>query len=319
LPQLSIRRGRKVSNGKSIAALGARNRFTKSHAHTPVSIVPSGALSIGGLRWPDVDFSLKVLVTTVVFGAGLWNIWHTLAQKYGILRIYNAKAQGQGEAEVPGWVDRLFVMGWLPLIVAYVVPAFADIVLNEYRIARLFLEPIVNWLVAVEPIAVPIAAAVAAASSAIFVAHEWQRHHFQNLPRLSMGAGIGLLWACFLFVDPIKVYLAFAFSHGLEYMVFVWAFQRRRYAQPRSPQPTMARLLEHPWLTYSTYTFALAAIYILLKNWPDLVIWSVPKIEVGGMTLGVWIFYWGVFQSLLHFYFDGFLWKTRRPEMRNTL
>jgi len=36
--------------------------------------IPSGAFSIGSLRWPDTDLRLKLLVTTVVFGAGLWNI-----------------------------------------------------------------------------------------------------------------------------------------------------------------------------------------------------------------------------------------------------
>jgi len=281
--------------------------------------VPAGALSIGDLRWPDAKIPLKAVVTTVVFGAGLWNIWHTLAQKYGILRIYTAKALSESEASVPGWVDRLFVMGWLPLIVSYIAPRFADAILTEFKVADFFLKPTVAWLVAVEPITAPISAVVALASSAIFAGFEWKRHRFRNRPRLSMAIGIGSLWVCFVLLDPIKVYLAFAFSHGLEYMVFVWAYQRRRYAEPRSPEPLMARVLVHPWLAYSTYTFALAAIYVLLRNWDEFSIWQLPTLRVGKQTIGAWIFYWGVFQSLLHFYFDGFLWKTRRPEMRRSL
>jgi hypothetical protein len=289
---------------------------------TPVLLkasLPSGALSIGDFRWPDTDLPLKALVTAVVFGAGLWNIWHTLAQKYGILRIYTAKAQSQYEASVPPWVDRLFVLGWLPLIVSYVVPPFAEAIRAEFRIAHLFVEPLVSWLVTAEPIAAPISAAFAIASSAIFTAFEWRTHRFRNRPRLSMAIGIGSLWACFVLIDPIKVYLAFAFSHGLEYMVFVWAYQRRRYTRKRSPKPVMARLLVHPGFAYSTYTLALAAIYVLLRDWQDFSLWQLPSVRVGGMKLGAWIFYWGVFQSLLHFYFDGFLWKTRQPEMRESL
>jgi hypothetical protein len=289
---------------------------------TPILLknsVPSGALSIEGLQWPDGDLPLKLLITTVVFGAGVWNIWHTLAQKYGILRIYSSKGESQHEASVPGWVDRLFVMGWLPLIVTYVTPPFADAIMAEFRIARSFLEPIVSWLVVAEPIAAPISAAVAIASTAIFAGFEWRTHRFRNRPRLSMAIGVGSLWICFLLIDPIKVYLAFAFSHGLEYMVFVWAYQRRRYAQRRSPQPVMARVLKRPWLAYSSYTLALAAIYVLLRDWQDFRIWQVPRFRVGDMKLGAWIFYWGVFQSLLHFYFDGFLWKTRQPEVRKSL
>ncbi len=289
---------------------------------TPVlvkAVLPADTLSIGGLRWPEVDLRLKVLIPAVVFGAGVWNIWHTLAQKYGILRIYDAKALSENEAGVPGWVDRLFVLGWLPLIVTYVVPPFAESILAEFRIARLFVEPVVRWLVVAAPIAAPISAAFAAASSAIFMGFEWRRRRFGNRPRLSMAIVLGSLWACCLLGGPVKVYLAFAFSHGLEYMVFVWAYQRRRYSQPRSPQPRMARLLEHPALAYSAYTLALAAIYVLFRDWQDFSLWTVPSIRIGEMKLGVWVFYWGVFQSLLHFYFDGFLWKTREPEMRKSL
>ncbi|MBW2542967.1 MAG: hypothetical protein JRF15_12840 [Deltaproteobacteria bacterium] len=281
--------------------------------------IPVGVISIGGLHWPEADLRLKLLVTAVIFGAGVWNIWHTLAQKYGILRIYTAKAHCEREASVPGWVDRLLVMGWLPLIVTYVAPPFADAIQTEFKIAGPFVQPIVAWLLAAEPIAAPISALLALASSATFAVFEWRTHRFRNRPRLSMAIGLGSLWACFLLVDPIKVYLAFAFSHGLEYMVFVWAYQRRRYAEPRSPEPTLARLLRHPWLTYSSYSLALAAIYIGLQDWEGFSLWELPSVRVADMKLGAWIFYWGVFQSLLHFYFDGFLWKTRRPEVRQSL
>ena len=29
-----------------------------------------------------------------------------------------------------------------------------------------------------------------------------------------------------------------------------------------------------------------------------------------------WFFYWTVYQSMVHFYFDGFLWKMRLPATR---
>jgi hypothetical protein len=281
--------------------------------------IPSDWLAIGDFSWPSADFRLKIIVTTIIFGAGLWNIWHTLSQKYGILRIYTAKAREENETSVPGWVDRLFVMGWLPLIVTFVAPRFSEEILHEFRVTRTFLHPIMEWLHAAQPIAVPLATAVAIASLVIFFAFEWRVHRLRNRPRLSMAIGMASLWFCFVLFDPIKVYLAFAFSHGLEYMVFVWAFQRRRYAEVRSPQPLIARLLEHPWITYPLYTLALGGLYILFSNWQGHDIWQVPNRQVGGMKIGKWVFYWGVFQSLLHFYYDGFLWKTRQAAVRTSL
>jgi hypothetical protein len=38
--------------------------------------------------------------------------------------------------------------------------------------------------------------------------------------------------------------------------------------------------------------------------------------EFFGITLRGWILYYAVYQSLVHFYLDGFLWKMRQPEVR---
>ncbi len=281
--------------------------------------IPSNALSAGDFSWPDGNFRLKLIMTTIVFGAGLWNIWHTLSQKYGILRIYTAKARVENKPSVPGWVDRLFVMGSLPLIVTYVAPRFTAEILHEFRIAKWFLGPLMDWLDLAQPVAVPLAAATAIASLVIFVIFEWRVHRFRNRPRLSMAIGMAGLWCCFVVFNPVKVYLAFAFSHGLEYMVFVWAFQRRRYAEIRSPQPLIARMLEYPWVAYPLYTLALGGVYILFNDWQDHDFWQMPNRRVATLEIGKWVFYWGVFQSLLHFYYDGFLWKTRQPLVRTSL
>ena len=281
--------------------------------------IPPGALSAGDFSWPSEKFRLKIIVTTIVFGAGVWNIWHTLSQKYGILRIYTAKARNENTTSVPGWVDRLFVMGWLPLIVTYVAPRFTEEIMTEFRVARKFLRPLLEWLHVAQPIAAPLSAALVIASLVIFVVFEWRVHRLRNRPRLSMAIGMASLWFCFAVFDPVKVYLAFAFSHGLEYMVFVWAFQRRRYAEARSPQPPIARLLEHPWITYPLYTLALGGLYILFNDWHDYDFWRVPNRRVLDMKIGEWVFFWGVFQSLLHFYYDGFLWKTRQAAFRKSL
>ncbi len=302
--------------------------------------IPGSALSVGEFVWPESELRLKFILMSIIFAAGVWNIWHTMAQKYGILRIYTAKARLQAEPSgvrddavtgcgpdtdelrrngVPGWVDRLFIMGWLPLVVCYVAPRFSDTVIREFQIAQNFVEPMLAFLTASEAILVPVSIAVAAASAVTFAVFEWRINRFRNRPRLSMALGTFALWAGFVVFDPIKVYLAFAFSHGLEYMVFVWAFQRRRYAERRAPQPLMGRILEHPWIAYPLYTLALGGLYVLLHDWEPFDFWQVPGFRVAALELGQWVFFWGVFQSLLHFYYDGFLWRTRHTAMTRSL
>ena len=60
----------------------------------------------------------SVVVGAVAMVAALWNIWHTSAQKVGILRVYNAKSEAPVEKKVPLWVDRFLVLGWFPLLAA---------------------------------------------------------------------------------------------------------------------------------------------------------------------------------------------------------
>jgi hypothetical protein len=266
----------------------------------------------------DVVFHGKALVTTVVFVAGLWNVWHVLAQKYGILRIYESKARGDDLAlGVPARVDRWFVYGWLPLVALVLAASLSDFILHEYRIARWFVEPALRALLASQTVALPLAALLALAVTGRFVAYEWRVHRFRNRARLSMALGTASLWGSLLVFDPIKVYVAFAFSHAIEYLVFVWAVQRRSWAS--DDEKSRPAIASHPWAAYGGFSLALAAFYFAFTDWQDLAFWSGPGVALAGLPIGHWIFYWGVWQSLLHFAYDGLLWHTRDPAVRELI
>ncbi len=38
-----------------------------------------------------------------------------------------------------------------------------------------------------------------------------------------------------------------------------------------------------------------------------------------GYRTAKWLSYWGIYQSMVHFYFDGFLWKMRLSSVRANL
>ena len=106
----------------------------------------------------------------------------------------------------------------------------------------------------------------------VFLYFEWKSQRLANAPRLWMALGTSLLSASFLFVSPVRVFMAFAFSHAVEYMVFVWAFQRRRYRKPLGHDPALGRVLRHPWLAYGVFTFAVTAPYLLVRFWGYLIV-----------------------------------------------
>jgi len=276
-------------------------------AALPASQALAETLPRGRLRFAQVFDAIAVF-------AGIWNFWHVYAQKYGILRMYDAKGEATGPdpaARVPGFVDRWLVFAFLPVYVFGLGPSVQEQAYRQFRQARGFLPALGDFLEAVQPVALPLAVAFLAGALTCYALHEWRVHHFRHPARNSMALGTVVLGASFLVVDPVKAYLAFAFSHAIEYMVFVWAFQRRRYRAPLRHDPPIGRILRHPAWFYGLFTGVLAGVVLYLGYFGGSIFSEYDRPRILGISGGRWILAWTVYQSLMHFYYDGFLWKMR--------
>lgn len=277
-------------------------------------------------RWAEgaqvvVELPLASLLAGVGVFAALWNFWHVYMQKYGIMRMYNAKARGRfaelGEdQEVAGWVDRALVLCWLPLYFAYLGPVYREIAVDYFDDAAAVLPGFISLLERAMPVTLPLTIALVLVVHALWVRAEWRANRLRSVPRLAMAGGTGALALCFFAFDPVKVYLAFAFSHALEYCVFVWAFQRKRYHQNLTHQPLLGRLLRHPVVFYLGMILVFAVGIALLKFWGRSIFPGAERPELLGYRTAYWLGFWGIYQSMVHFYFDGFLWKMRLPSVR---
>lgn len=258
----------------------------------------------------------RPIVQGLAFVAFLWNIWHVYMQKYGILRMYNAKSGLPPADRTPGWVDRLLILCWVPLYFAWLGPKHQALIQRSFRSGRRQMDPILDWCAANHFWLVPLTATLVVAAVLLFLRGEWRANRMRNRPRLLMALGTTCLSAAVLIFDPVKVLLAFAFSHSLEYCVFVWAYQRKRYHQPLEHKPLLGRMLRFPLLYYTLVIGGCAAIYIVLKFWGWYIAPESARIVLFGERGGTWIFWWAIYQSMIHFYFDGFLWKMRLPAVR---
>ena len=63
---------------------------------------------------------------------------------------------------------------------------------------------------------------------------------------------------------------------------------------------------------------SLTAAYIIFRYWGRY-LGDGERIRFGEHTAAQWIFWWAIYQSMMHFYFDGFLWKMRKPTLRHNL
>jgi len=251
--------------------------------------------------------------------AATWGVWHVFMQKYGILRLYNAKS-GR-EQKVPGWVDRLLIWSWIPLYLAYLGPRYQGFLFQKFSRSKELLTPVFEAVTVLQEYMLAPSIVLVVAALGIFLVHERRANGLRNAPRLWMAAGLTLLGASFLLIHPFKAYLAYTFSHAIEYMVFVWAFQRRRYDKPLAHKPAIARFLRYPWLIYvgTVILCSVALIYFKYSGNGRYLLHGMTRPELFDIGTYEWLRYWVVYQSFMHFYYDGFLWKMRLPSVRASI
>jgi hypothetical protein len=153
-------------------------------------------------------------VGAVVFFSLLWNFWHTYMQKFGILRLYRAKDLPAIQERTPAWIDKYLVLCWVPLYFTYLGPKYKDLIFANGSHVRgpaeaiiSFMEKHGSWM------ALP-SALIAVGGVGMWLWNEWRAQRFQNRARMSAAIGTTLISTALLWANPVKAFIAFAFSHA---------------------------------------------------------------------------------------------------------
>jgi hypothetical protein len=240
--------------------------------------------------WVAVTSHLWVVIPI----AALWNTVHTLQQRYGLSRIYARKA-GYGSA----FLDRSVLYAWMACAVL-VVGANAQ---TTALVRRVGLDGVnaagVRLLTDARPIALLLLVPVGAWALAVTVALVRQEAAAPNPNRAKWDyQASSLLLIAALALDPAAGFIAYVAAHAIEYFVVVYKTTANRYggrqaAESRGPLPWVAR-----WT--AGRVAALAAIAGLA---------FAAHARLNGDV------YDGVLYTvgILHFLYDGFIWKLRKP------
>ncbi len=236
----------------------------------------------------------------VVAGALIaWNIWHTLLQRHGIARAYAVKGGGGLDARAHGRRDLRTLLALAACTAACVIMFRQDTFYGRAQRALAGIHvviaqehPGIGWAL------LGVAGLVAAAMVLAWVRAEAQASpRLGRAPRLVFWASSVCLLGVFVVHGPVVGYLVFGFGHALEYILFVYLFSHRRIA--RGEAAAGARVLGRavPLVTLSAILFAL---FVAARQ-----VWTLP----------LFVVYYGA-TSALHFFYDGLIWKMRRPEVR---
>ena len=264
-------------------------------------------------RWSLVLFPLAVIAfawwtrdrpEVLAFITFVWDRWHAVMQNYGFMRLYDAKAgtsaPGRGRRDFAVlWTLSLLLlalnMGLLaPLLTALasvgLTPVASATAITVLRIAcaLLALAAVVRWIIDARSVRGPQIARFA------FLGCLLAGHLLMNTTT-----------NIFLLSAQEKVY------HSIQYVALTWHFSRRR-ADKATVDVTggVFRGVFAPsrWPLYLGLTVV----------WTAAVYFANEAIGGGGHGPGLFTSLIGAL-ALCHYYFDSFLWRVRRPEVRASL
>lgn len=242
-------------------------------------------------------FSTVSPVLVAVVG-GLWNAEHTLMQRYGIMRIYGRRV-GDSQARI----EKVMVFVWFAVPLGFVI-ARHDVahVVSQFGVVTVAgsAAKILAGMSTEATIAFPLIVVAAA-----YLAVRWlmgeARSGGANPGKWLYVASTAALFAVAL-VDPTAGLVGFVGSHSIEYLVIV---NRSIAGEARHPGRLgdLARLPSGRTRFFSVYLVAVSVLFIILYYLVPATLLLVVVLSIGA----------------LHFFYDSFIWKLRKPEVAASL
>ena len=235
-----------------------------------------------------------------------WGLWHGAAQIYGFERIYDTKAEIK--SDLGARLDLALTVSWFWLAVVYSPGRMTDILREFYRaggplVSAGAYEGFVGFWTALTGL-------ISAAFAAHFVVG-WLRGDRRSGIKLALiVSSIAFWWYAMVGINNVVLGVAlFEIFHDIQYLAIVWFYNRKRVEQTADLSASVRFLFRPKVVLIFVYVgLVLAYGYFAIA----------PKYVDRGILRDVLLS--GVAASaLLHFYYDGFIWKVRDLETRKGL
>jgi hypothetical protein len=230
--------------------------------------------------------------------AAVWNLIHTLNQRYGLSRIYSRKA-GYGSARLDRWT----VFAWM-FVALLVVGSTAT---TLHQLARVMLDDTnangIKTLTSVRPYALWLVIPVAAFALALTIALVRQElaHRDQANGAKWVYQASGALLILGIAIDPLAGFIAYVAAHAIEYFVVVDETMISRYGRTPDRTTVLGRLVYQRGRRATFFVVFLGAFALLLSS-------RLTNL-FPGQTYTITLYSVGI----LHFWYDSFIWKLRKP------
>ncbi len=241
----------------------------------------------------------------IVLMAFFWGVWHGMMQTYGFCRIYYAKVGSF--AALTRRLDFALCASWFAAAVLLSPSRMNDTLKTYYASGAPFIPPHVFHTLQQTVLWVAIAIAI------LFVlnfARGWLAGQRPNPVKLALlGTTIAFWWFCNNGVRNILAGIAlFEVFHDVQYLSIVWIYNRNRVEKDRSIGGFMRFLFRRSGSLLGLY-IGLVLAYGAFGYFNNLMETSFKQFLTGVVAAS----------GMLHFYYDGFIWKVRERSTRESL
>lgn len=268
---------------------GDRELFDRYRTRLIVAPILFFALTLG--------FSLQDLHGMLLISF-CWAIWHGMMQHFGFLRIYDSKVRAISPvtARLDWWIS----FSWFGMTLVYSPNQSGSLLNSLYDAGIPFIPP--AWIGNLQTVFIILTAAV----TAVYVYHAIGGKQPRSWMKLGLLIGtFAYVWVVrVLTSDPFLSVALFELLHAMQYLAIVWAFNRRLVA--KGSAGVLPRAFYLPGAVSVVCYIGACLAYGGLAL---LVFTQVPGglfkqvLEAALITSG-----------LLHYYYDGFIWKLKQPE-----
>jgi hypothetical protein len=275
--------------------------------------------ALGALAWINArGLPLETFLYLYIMLA-LWDPWHFLRQHYGFMRIYDR--HNAAPRKLAARMDLILCASWFVFIMLASGEWFAGLL--EDLNARVQVPLALALPLGVLPAATTFArdfALFATAGYLVYLFVCWRRGWFVSLPKLALAAiTFAVMYVAYApnewmaSIEPqwsFKVgFAAIGIVHMTQYLAIVW-----RYNRGLAKSETRARA---GWFrgVHARGGLVLAAVYVVVCLAYGSGLTQVHESRwLMSLLLAI-----GFTSTLLHYYFDGFIWKVRHAQNRDNL
>lgn len=294
-----------------VAAFGAMGH------HLPGMIRAYGDRALfNRFRWRFIIAPLFLVATCVAFYSWdlqgiilivfFWGVWHGLMQTYGFCRIYDAKTGSF--AALSRRLDFALCFLWFAAAVVLSPQRMTDTLGMFYASGGPFIQPALLQILQRGLLFLALAASVLFLANFFWMSTKAKRPNPVKVALLV--TSISFWWYCNNGVSNLLVGIAlFEVFHDVQYLSLVWIYNRARVEKDSSIGGFMRFVFRRSGSLVGLYLGLIFAYGSLAYFNSHLQMETIKRVLTGVVSAS----------ALLHFYYDGFIWKVRESSTRQSL